>query len=1143
MRWTSVIVVAALLVITHGPSFGRTYVVSTAGNDGNAGTLASPWRTLARASSGLQAGDTVLVRAGTYHERFIPTNSGTSGNPIVYKNYPGERPEIDGSPSGGLNVIAVYQHYIVIEGFLVTNQNNFKLLGNPTYWVSLDGNYITFRYNRVISPGDVFDNIYVKNAISRGVVVGGNHSVVEHCYVRGQVFGIVVVGPSPRHVVLRYDTVHATGQNNIDNGGTDDGSTAYHSTLIEHCDLDTSFIEDNIQFEVDYGDPTSVLHNRGTIVRYNRMGNAAENAIDLKGAGHTIIEHNLIYTSTGDDDGPIGGHDAGSGSGVTSNPNNPTRYTIIRSNVIWDHSSAMEMAEGDHVFQNTILNNRRTWQGPNQTDAARTGIRAWNYPDYNRAVLNNIIGAQPNVGVYDFLMDWGDKFDLNNNLYFDTGAQTKFYHRMNNNRVTTTGLAAWKNVLATHGGYAYMKGKDAASIEANPQFVNAPAYPAGYDESWDFGLTSGSPAIDAGGALTAATSSGTNATALTVEDAYFFCDGFDIVDGDSIRIGGGTPVQITAIDYARNIITLAAARTWATGDAVNLTYNGNAPDIGAFESGQSAPIVPPPTPPAQVPLSAPADGATGIASPAVLSWSPVATASSYAVQVSTSSSFSSFIADVNGIIGTTYTITSLNAGTVYYWRARAANQAGPGSWSAVRSFTTAVAVPATAQLAAPANGATEIALAPALSWNAVTGALTYEVQVSQSSAFTSFVANQTGLTGTSYALASLAQNTVYYWRVRATNSGGAGGWSTSRSFTTLVQTDGGVTPAPQLLLNNDFESGTQNWSFQTGGTGRFAVEGPGLTGNTAAHVTITTTGGTIQLYQQGITLQAATQYKLTVSGYSNTGHAMAVAVFKHGSPFTNYGLSPKNIAMQKSWRTRTIYFKTANFTGTVNDARLQFAFQTSASAGDQYWLDGVSLQRVTAVPSPIAPSLLGPAAGETGQPVQPFLRWSESDAADVYNVQLALDAGFTTSVLDTVVADTLIQPHTLLYETQYFCRVRAQNLGGFGTFSNTVAFTTMPAETIPEKQSTLPAEIQLDQNYPNPFNPATAIRYRLTGTMFVRLTVYNALGAVVAVLADGVQEKGEHSVTFTADRLPSGVYFCRLHAEGVIETRKMLLVR
>lgn len=265
--------------------FGRTFVVATGGNDGNAGTLASPWRTLAKANSALSAGDTVFVRGGTYHEQIAPSRSGSAGAPIVYRAYPGDLVTVDGEDDTNLGVVVIYQNYIVVEGFTFRNQDYFDLPYKNDYWVVLGGTHNTFRYNRVIADGDPWKNIYTRNATSRGIVVSGRYGLVEHCFVRGQVFGIVIAGSSPRYITVRFDTVYASGQNNIDNTSTADGTTAYHGTLIEYCVLDTSFIEDNIQFEPDYGDPTSTLHNRGTIIRHNRMGNAAENVIDLKGAG------------------------------------------------------------------------------------------------------------------------------------------------------------------------------------------------------------------------------------------------------------------------------------------------------------------------------------------------------------------------------------------------------------------------------------------------------------------------------------------------------------------------------------------------------------------------------------------------------------------------------------------------------------------------------------------------------------------------------------------------------------------------------------------------------------------------------------------------------------------------------------------
>ena len=397
--------------------------------------------------------------------------------------------------------------------------------------------------------------------MSRGIVVAGRNATVEQCYVRGQVFGIVLAGPAPRDVIIRQDTVHAVGQNSIDVGSTGDGSTAYHNTLIEYCVLDTSLVEDNIQFEPNYADKGSTMYNRGTIIRYNRMGNAAENGIDLKGAGHTIIEHNVIYSSNGDDDGPLNGPDAGSGTGIeTETADSPTRYTIVRNNLIYDHNSGATLAEGDHYYNNTILNNRRTWQGPNQTDSRHTGVRAWNMPNYRRAFVNNIVGGMPNGSMVKLLMDWGGSFTIDHNLYFERSAAAPFSHRVNGSVLITRGVDAWKSILATAGGYAYMQGKEQHSVEANPLFVNGVDYPTGFDPTSDFRLQSTSPAIDAGTPLTTAVEAGNASTSLAVDDAYFFCNGFGRVEGDLIVIGTAAPVRILSIDYSRNVLSLDGPR-------------------------------------------------------------------------------------------------------------------------------------------------------------------------------------------------------------------------------------------------------------------------------------------------------------------------------------------------------------------------------------------------------------------------------------------------------------------------------------------------------------------------------------------------------------------------------------------------------
>jgi hypothetical protein len=77
------------------PLPAATYYVATNGVDGNSGSLGAPWATISHATSTLAAGDTVLIRGGTYRETVTISKSGSSSSkPITYQAYPGEVPVI-----------------------------------------------------------------------------------------------------------------------------------------------------------------------------------------------------------------------------------------------------------------------------------------------------------------------------------------------------------------------------------------------------------------------------------------------------------------------------------------------------------------------------------------------------------------------------------------------------------------------------------------------------------------------------------------------------------------------------------------------------------------------------------------------------------------------------------------------------------------------------------------------------------------------------------------------------------------------------------------------------------------------------------------------------------------------------------------
>jgi hypothetical protein len=65
---------------------------------------------------------------------------------------------------------------------------------------------------------------------------------------------------------------------------------------------------------------------------------------------------------------------------------------------------------------------------------------------------------------------------------------------------------------------------------------------------------------------------------------------------------------------------------------------------------------------------------------------------------------------------------------------------------------------------------------------------------------------------------------------------------------------------------------------------------------------------------------------------------------------------------------------------------------------------------------------------------------------------------------------------------------------------------------------------------PNPFSDRTTLRYRLGEAARVRLSIYDVSGREVARPVDSDLPAGEHEAEFRGGNLPSGIYYCRLHA-------------
>lgn len=188
-------------------------------------------------------------------------------------------------------------------------------------------------------------------------------------------------------------------------------------------------------------------------------------------------------------------------------------------------------------------------------------------------------------------------------------------------------------------------------------------------------------------------------------------------------------------------------------------------------------------------LILPLDNAQLPPQPVTFSWSAVAEASTYRLQVSISSSFSQTTMDRAGIASTTSTIEPLDPGTLYYWRVAAVGQNGEGPYSPARSFRlVSQLLPSAPELTNPPNGVTDLPLTVLLTWKEAERASAYQVQVSTQTDFSILRTDHSGISAMNLTLMNLQPQTVYFWRVRALNDAGASPFGEVRQFRTGVVT-------------------------------------------------------------------------------------------------------------------------------------------------------------------------------------------------------------------------------------------------------------------------------------------------------------------------------------------------------------------
>jgi Calpain family cysteine protease/PKD domain len=273
-----------------------------------------------------------------------------------------------------------------------------------------------------------------------------------------------------------------------------------------------------------------------------------------------------------------------------------------------------------------------------------------------------------------------------------------------------------------------------------------------------------------------------------------------------------------------------------------------------------------------VTVTTPAAAPTGLCATAgkslvSLSWSTSTGATSYNVYRAMSSGQEGSTPVATGVTALTFADSNVSGGTTYYYQVTAVNAAGQSSKSSEACATTPQ-VPAAPTGLAAAAGVSNVGL----SWNAVSGATSYNVYRGTSAGGEAFYLS---VTGTSYNDTAVTAFTTYYYRVSAVNANGEGALAAEVSGTPGNDWFANNMPDPGLqnLARTDFTNdGAITYNDMLGILGQAVTEaGTGMmsTAQVASLQALASASGATYL-NMGASLQGLTQNLVNGSQYPVT---------------------------------------------------------------------------------------------------------------------------------------------------------------------------------------------------------------------------------------------------------------------------------
>jgi len=540
------------------PSSGTSYYVSNTGNNDNDGlSTETPWQTIAKVNAefgeNITAGDDVYFKRGdTFNDAGLEIDiSGEStSNPTIIGAYgSGARPKF-------------------------TPDTNLL----PTIDLT-DAENVTIEY------------LHLEPTDSEGAITSekGSHYIkIQNVFMHGDDyrFGAIYFkdddnagADDSSHIIIRNCTISDTETDSDTSEGISTESVSY--MLIEN---NTIYNSTHTALYL-YGENWLYSDDGAWIIVRNNTINSYRRAFGVTfWQNHTLIENNNFSSIY--DAGKAGSGDQflGSNSAIVRN----NLYNNYHGSADGKMFSGTVTATGDETVKDiAVYHNTYYTASKDGANYATSEI-----PDYftffrnlaedtsninNVSILNNIVHQQESKYVYfldnDVALEFDDMEFKNNLIYFNTSADANIF------RFEGGDDNGYYDISDVQGG-----------SPPNPDWVTFSGSTwADPDMSMiNFTLNATSPAINNASWLTNTTASKTSDW-VDVSRSYFFyprvtiCG--EVQEGDIIFVGNDDNLEVIDINYDNDSLQVNRSITYSAGDDVSLSdYEGDAPDIGAFES-------------------------------------------------------------------------------------------------------------------------------------------------------------------------------------------------------------------------------------------------------------------------------------------------------------------------------------------------------------------------------------------------------------------------------------------------------------------------------------------------------------------------------------------------------------------------------